>query len=182
MIRLLCSVVLVLCWADTVRAQVAQRDLVVDRVHLKTGPQLRGILVSERPLRFLVRSTWLEEAAGEFFESELKPLLEGEFRGRQAALRELIGRELGQVSVPAVAVAGSQESLRRGLLQDLFERLEAEDVQPGAEWLVLEIPRVRVQRLDEVSARRRELGRLGMLNRVSGLEELSWMDVEGKLS
>lgn len=159
------------------------RDTVADRVLLKDGTLLRGLLISERPLRLLVRSEWLAEHSHQLLSSELRPLLKKTANQSRDAIRPLVQKELDSPPDPAPLAAAPADhyAARRALLQDLLERLAPEDPQPIPDWLLLELPRSRVQRLEQVPDERRNLCRLAMLNRIPQLEQLPWKTVRGQL-
>lgn len=158
------------------------RDTVADRVFLNDGTVLRGLLVSERPPRLLIRAEWLSEHAQEFLAGQLRPLLQKNADNTSAALRLLLQQELNSVPiVPPAAAAASDIPARRGLLEDLLERLSPEHPRPLPDWLLVECPRTRVLRLEQVSEKRRNLCRLGMLNRIPQLELLPWKVVQQQL-
>lgn len=159
------------------------RDTVTDRVLLKDGPLLRGLLISDRPLRLLVRSEWLAEHSQQFLDSELRPLLKNTANRSRNTLRPLVQQELDSTpAVPPPAAARADiNAARRALLQDLLERLAPEDPQPLPDWLLLEFPRSRVQKLEQVPDERRNLCRLAMLNKIPQLEQLPWKTVQEQL-
>lgn len=158
------------------------RDTVADRVLLKDGTLLRGLLISERPLRLLVRSEWLAEHSHQFLANELRPLLKTTAHQPRNALRTLVQQELDTppAAAPPSALA-DRNAARRALLEDLLERLAPEDPPPLPDWLLLEFPRSRVQRLEQVPDERRNLCRLAMLNRIPQFEQLPWKTVRGQL-
>lgn len=159
------------------------RHTVTDRVLLRDGPVLRGLLISERPLRLLVRSEWLAEHSHQLLASELQPLLKTTANQSRDALRPFIQKELDTIPVapPPAAAPADRNAARRALLQDLLEQLAPEDPQPLPDWLLLEFPRSRVQRLEQVPDERRNLCRLAMLNRIPQFEQLPWKTVQGQL-
>ncbi|MFM7059162.1 MAG: hypothetical protein ACKO2P_19800 [Planctomycetota bacterium] len=158
------------------------RDTVSDRVFLQDGTVLRGLLVSERPLRLLIRTEWLTEHAQEFLASQLRPLLQQHTSDSRAALTSLLQKELREIpAAPVAADAGNLHTARRALLEDLLERLVPEDPLTLPDWLLVECPRTRVQRLEQVPDERRNLCRLGMLNRLPQLEQLPWKTVQRQL-
>lgn len=159
------------------------RDTVTDRVLLRDGTLLRGLLISERPLRLLVRSEWLAEHSHQLLASELRPLLKKNADQSRAALRPLVQQELDTIPVapPPAAEVTDRNAARRALLQDLLERLAPEDPQPLPDWLLLEFPRSRVQRLEQVPDERRNLCRLAILNRIPQFEQLPWKTIRGQL-
>lgn len=158
------------------------RDSVADRVLLKNGATLRGLLVSERPLRLLVRSEWLTEHCPQLLADELLPLLNKTNNESREALRLLLQQELRSqpAAQPANGVAG-HDAARRALLQDLLERLAQADPTQLPDWILLEFPRIRVQRLEQVTDQRRQLCRLGMLNQIPQLEQLPSKAVQRQL-
>lgn len=159
------------------------RHTVTDRVLLRDGPVLRGLLISERPLRLLVRSEWLAEHSHQLLASELQPLLKKNANQSRDALRPFVQKELDTIPVapPPAAAPADRNAARRALLQDLLERLAPEDPQPLPNWLLLEFPRSRVQRLEQVPDERRNLCRLAMLNQIPQFEQLPWKTVQGQL-
>ena len=172
-------------------AGVGLRESVVDRAVLRGGVQLRGLMVSEKPLRFFMRSEWLKTNASEFFRVEVQPVFRRQDETVREALSELLRKELerpvaaevraGRDPVAAKAASASQAA-RRGLLEDLLERLQADGARSDPEWVLVELPRARVQRLDAISGMRRELGRLGMLNRIPELEVIGAEAVQQQLA
>ncbi len=167
----------------TASAQPPARDSVADRVLLKHGPPLRGLLISERPLQLLVRSEWLTEHSPQFLTDELQPLLKKNAGNSAQALRLLIQKELTAIPANAAptADANQADASRRALLEDLLDRIGPANTQQIPDWMLLQFPRSRVQKLEQVPDQRRELCRLGMLNRLPQLEQIPWKTVQQQL-
>ena len=166
------------------------RESVVDRAVIRGGDRLRGLIVSEKPLRFFVRTEWLKTNSERFFQAEVQPAIQKQESDLRTPLQELIRKELERPAIPALNAAANPAAVnaesataaaRRSLLEDLSERLQA-DANINPEWVLVELPRPRVQRLEPISGPRRELGRLGMLNRIPNLEEISAESVQRQLA
>jgi hypothetical protein len=172
----------------TATAQHPARDSVADRILLKDGPAIRGLLTSERPLQLLVRSEWLNEHSPKFLADELQPLLKKNAGDSTLQLRALVQKELAAIpanatpaNAPPAAAATQPNATRQALLEDLLDRLAPAADQQIPDWLLIQFPRSRVQKLEQVTDQKRELCRLGMLNRLPKLEQLPWKNVQQQL-
>lgn len=167
----------------TATAQPPARDSVADRILLKDGPALRGLLISERPLQLLVRSEWLTEHFPQLLADELQPLLKKNAGDSTLELRVLVQKELAAITANATPAAAATQpnATRQALLEDLLDRLAPAADQQIPDWLLIQFPRSRVQKLEQVTDQKRELCRLGMLNRLPKLEQLPWKNVQQQL-
>lgn len=164
-------------------AQPPARDSVADRVLLKNGSSLRGLLISERPVQLLLRSDWLAQHSPQFLADELQPLLNKYTADSTQQLRLLLQKELAAIPENAAppAAATQPDASRKALLEDLLDRLAPAEIQQIPHWMLVQFPRSRVQKLEQVPDQRRELCRLGMLNRIPQLEQIPWKTVQQQL-
>lgn len=142
-------------------------DRVVDQVVLNDGTKLRGFAASEKPTRLFVRTQWLKDEAAAFYSAEVLPEIEKSLQASTNGLADLLQTEIERIEEAEV-----KNQQRAGLLKEIRDRLIPEE---GAvpNYLVLEIPKVRLRRIDLQPNARRELGRLAILNEVPDFEQLS---------
>ncbi len=150
-------------------------DRVVDPVTLKDGTKLWGSATSDKPATLLVRSEWLKSRCAEFYASEIQPHLQKERQQSADGLIRLLRKDIERLEGLI-----ERDPQRIGLLEEIIMRLEpGEDDSPG--FVLIEIPKARLRRMDVQPPARKELCRLAILNDVADFEDLSSKAVTARL-
>jgi len=151
------------------------RDRVTDRVTLSDGTHLWGMVQSTKPLRLLIRASWLQSAVPEFWTNSVLPELNQNEDPALMALAAALQMEIEQI--PATMPESRQ---RIGLLKEIHQRLTQQNDE-WPEFIVLELPKTRTRGMEAQPAARRELCRLGILNGIPDIEETHWKSVAEQL-
>ncbi len=151
------------------------RDRVVDRVTLKDGSQLLGVGISEKPAQLLLRTAWIKSSDDKFYNDQLKPLLETSNQTARSAVASKLQKEIDHLrqTIP-------NDQQRIGLLEEIHDQLVQVD-ENDPDFIIVEIPKSRLRKIDAQPTARRELCRLAMLNKIPDVEELHWKSVTAQL-
>ena len=151
------------------------RDRVVDKVSLNDNTQIWGLLLSKRPTRLLVNTSWMRTNCAELYENDVLPQIKETQTSPYASLAEPLQKEidLARTAIP-------EEPQRIGLLKEILARLTPEEIQEP-KFIVLELPKSRVTKVESQSEARRELCRLALLNDLQDIEETHWKSIAEQL-
>ena len=151
------------------------RDRVVDKVSLNDNTQIWGLLLSKRPTRLLVNTTWMRTNSAEFYEKDVLPQIKETQATPNASLAEAL-----QKKIDLLKSTQPEESQRVGLLKEILTRLSPDEIEIP-KFIVLELPKSRVTNVESQSEARRELCRLALLNDLQDIEETHWKSIAEQL-
>lgn len=151
------------------------RSRCVDLVLLADGTRLLGSVLDEDERTVLLRRTWLQTDAPEFFAADVQPRLQREDAAATPALSKMIEDELARLR------KATPGDLRRiGMLQETAERLATAE-RSASPWVILRLPDDCVRRIVTQSAQIRPVGFYAILNGVPDAEQRGWQDVSDEL-
>lgn len=173
--------ILISSGATDVHAQFAPlkarsfRDRVVDKVSLNDNTQIWGLLLSKRPTRILVNTSWMKANCAEFYDKSLALKLKETRTTPYASLSESLRKiiDLAETAEP-------REPQRIGLLKEVLARLEPGEIAEP-EFIILELSKSQVTNVKSQSEARRELCRLAILNDIPNIEETHWKSIAEQL-
>ena len=151
------------------------RDRVVDKVSLNDNTQIWGLLLSKRPARLLVNTTWMRTTSAEFYEKDVLPQIKETQATPNASLAEALQKE-----IDLLKSTQPEEPQRVGLLKEILTRLSPDEIEVP-KFIVLELPKSRVTNVESQSEARRELCRLALLNDLQDIEETHWKSIAEQL-
>ena len=147
------------------------RDRVVDRISLNDKTQVWGMLLSRRPTRVLVNTSWMRTNCAEFYEKDVAPQILASQTTTNASLAEILQKEIDLATTEE-----PQNAQRAGLLKEILDRLTPDETTEP-KFVILELPKSRVTNVDSQTDERRELCRLALLNDIQEIEETHWKSV-----
>ena len=149
------------------RSEPSFRDRVVDRIILSDGAKLWGFAVSEKPAKMVFRTAWLKQQHPDLFATRIVPSLPDSQQSPRSVTAELLLEMIDKLPQQ-----GDAAHLQRvGLLREIQARLSADD-NTDPDFLLIEVPRGQLRRIDLQPDRRRQLSRLAMLNQIPDVEVL----------
>lgn len=156
------------------------RDTVADQLLLQDGTRLKGIAVSKKPPRLLVRTSWLRLHAPDFLERSVRPAARQSLQTSATRLQKLLTEAAEKSAADRKSRTQPEELRRTTLLQEVLQRL-----QPDEELLpthvVVESRRATFRSADLRSEPQRLLGLRAMAADLSDLENLHWKTVAARL-
>lgn len=177
----LCVLVFATIHSAIAEAQVAPlkarsfRDRVVDKVSLNDNTQIWGLLLSRRPTRLLVNTTWMRTNGAEFYEKDVLPSIKETQTTPYASLAETLQKE-----IDVLESEQPEKPQRIGLLKEILARLTPDEIEEP-KFIVLELPKSRVTNVESQTEARRELCRLALLNDLQDIEETHWKSIAEQL-
>jgi hypothetical protein len=151
------------------------RDRVVDKVSLNDNTQIWGMLLSRRPTRLLVNTTWMRTNGAEFYDKDVLPCIKEAETTPYSSLTETLQKE-----IDVLRSEKPEEPQRIGLLKEILARLTPAEIEEP-KFIVLELPKSRVINVESQSEARRELCRLALLNDLQDIEETHWKSIVEQL-
>ena len=151
------------------------RDRVVDRISLSDRTQILGMLLSRRPTRVLVNTSWMRTNGAEFYEKDVASQIHASQTVINSSIAEILQKEIDLAST-----AGPENPQRTGLLKEILDRLTSDETTEP-EFVILELPKSRVTNVESQTDERRELCRLALLNDIQDIEETHWKSVVEQL-
>lgn len=156
------------------------RDTVADQLLLQDGTRLKGIAVSKKPPRLLVRTGWLRLHAPAFLERSVRPAARKSLQTSAARLQELL-TEAAEHSTSGEKQREQPENLARTtLLQEVLQRLQPDDELLPTH-VVVESRRATFRTADLRSEPQRMLGLRASLADLTDFENLHWKTVASRL-
>ena len=152
------------------------RDRVCDLAILADGTQLTGIAISESPVRIVLRTARLKNAAADLFTNEIQPALTHQLSLPNQTLTSILQLRMDKLRLDVPA-----DLQQIGLLEEVIERLNPDDDQQEPPWIIVEIEPMRLKRFETLPPNRRELATLALLNEIDNFEELHWKTVAARL-
>jgi hypothetical protein len=151
------------------------RDRVVDRISLNDKTQVWGMLLSRRPTRVLVNTSWMRTNCAELYEKDVAPRILASQTTTNASLAEILQKEIDLVKIEE-----PESPQRAGLLKEVLDRLTPDETTEP-KFVILELPKSRVTNVESQTDERRELCRLALLNELQEIEETHWKSVVEQL-
>jgi hypothetical protein len=151
---------------------------VVDHLLLRNGTVLKGLAVSRKPPRLLVRTSWLQKNAAEFLEQSVRPVARQSLQHSRSRLKELL---ISTTEAVAAADAGQKKSpARQTLLEEVLQRLEPnENELPSL--ILVESSRTGFRTHDLRTDSQRVLCSEAMAADLADLENLHWKTIATRL-
>jgi hypothetical protein len=177
----LLALISVASYSDVAEGQIAPakarsfRDRVVDKVSLNENTQIWGMLLSRRPTRLLVNTSWIRTNCAEFFEKNASLQIKETRTTPYASLADALQKE-----IELAKTKQPEDSQRIGLLKEIQARLTPEDIEEP-KFFILELPKSRVTNVESQTEARRELCRLALLNSIQDIEETHWKSIAEQL-
>ncbi len=154
------------------------RDTVVDHLLLRNGTVLKGLAVSRKPPRLLVRTSWLQKHAAEFLEQSVRPVAQQSLQHSRSRLKELLISTAE--AVEAADSAQKKSPARQTLLEEVLQRLEPnENELPSL--IVVESSRTGFRTHDLRTDSQRVLCSHAMAADLADLENLHWKTIATRL-
>ncbi len=151
------------------------RDRVVDKISLNDTTLIWGMMLSRRPTRILVNTSWMRTNCADFYEKEIAALLKATPPVTSSVLVEILQNE-----IDLAAAAEPESPQRTGLLKEILDHLTPDEtVEP--KFVILELPKSRVTNIESQTEARRELCRLAILNHVEDIEDTHWKSIVEQL-
>jgi hypothetical protein len=175
------ALISVASYSDVAEGQIAPakarsfRDRVVDKVSLNENTQIWGMLLSRRPTRLLVNTSWIRTNCAEFFEKNASLQIKETQTTPYASLADALQKE-----IELAKTKQPEDSQRIGLLKEILARLTPEDIEEP-KFFILELPKSRVTNVESQTEARRELCRLALLNSIQDIEETHWKSIAEQL-
>ena len=177
----LITLISIASYSDVAEGQIAPakarsfRDRVVDKVSLNENTQIWGMLLSRRPTRLLVNTSWVRKNCAEFFEKNASLQIKETQTTPYASLADALQKEIDLAKTKQ-----PEDSQRIGLLKEILARLTPEDIEEP-KFFILELPKSRVTHVESQTEARRELCRLALLNSIQDIEETHWKSIAEQL-
>ena len=151
------------------------RDRVVDKVTLAENTLLWGLVLEKKPARLLVNTMWLKSQAADLFANEIQPELRKDRELASASLADVLKKDIERLKQQ------TPDDLQRiGLLKEVVDRLLPDDSEEP-DYVIIEIPKVRLRNVETQADAHRELCRLAILNNIADIEETHWKSITQQL-
>ena len=151
------------------------RDRVVDKISLSDNTSIWGMLLSKRPTRVLVNTSWLRTNCAEFYERDVAPQIHSSQTVSNASLADILQKE-----IDLAATAEPETPQRTGLLKEILDRLTPDETAEPV-FFILQLPKSRVTNVESQTEARREFCRLALLNNIQDIEETHWKSIAEQL-